>query len=100
MANELRYPWGPLGPTRRDAFRARTPIAGDARAVFRRAVEHERTQERIKQGYTQETDLGLAAQAAIDRVAIGRALVEHGILTFTRRSITPRLNSQIPLKIS
>lgn len=100
MANELRYPWGPLGPTRLQAFRARTPIADDARAAFRCAVDRERTEARLEQGHSEETSLGLAAQAAIDRVAIRRALVEHGILTFTRRPITPPLKSHIPLKIS
>ena len=100
MANELRYPWGLLGPTRGEAFRARLPLAVEAREAFRRDVERQRVRHRTEQGDLEDSGLDLAAQAAIDRVAIGRALVEHGILTFTRRSITPPLHSHIPLKVS
>jgi len=100
MANELNYPRGPFRPTPQEAFAARSPIPREARDAFRCAVAHEQTQERIRRGYTLAADLGHAAQAAIDRVAIRRALVEHGILTFTRRSITPPIKSQIPLRIS
>ncbi len=72
----------------------------DARTAFGRTVEQEQNQERLKQGYPLATDLGHAAQAQMDRVAIGCALVEHGHLTFTRRSITPSIKSQKTLNIS
>ena len=100
MANELTYPDGPLGPTRHEHFRSVPPTMLAARAAFGRSVEQEQTQERLKQGYPLDTDLGHSDQAQIDRVAIGRALVEHGFLTFTRRSITPSIKSQIALRIS
>jgi transposase InsO family protein len=100
MANELTYPHGPLGPTRQECFRASPRTALEARAAFGRSVEQERNQERLQQGYPLDTDLGHAAQAQIDRVAISRALVEHGYLTFTRRSITPSIKSQNSLNIS
>jgi transposase InsO family protein len=100
MANELTYPHGPLGPTRQECFRTAPRISLEARAAFGRTVEDEQTQERLKQGYPLETDLDHSAQAQIDRVAIGCALVEHGHLSFTRRSITPSIKSQIALKIS
>lgn len=100
MANELHYPRGPHAPTPRQAFVARKTISREARDAFRCAVAHEQQQERIRRGYTSDADLDHAAQAAIDRVAIRRALVEHGILTFTRRSITPPIKSQILLRIS
>ena len=100
MANELTYPDGPLGLTRYESFRSAAPMPLEARAAFGRSVEQEQIQERLKQGYPLDTDLGHAAQAQIDRVAIGCALVEHGHLTFTQRSITPSLKSRIPLNIS
>ncbi len=100
MANELFYLHGPLGPTRQECFGASPRIALAARAAFGRTVEHERTQERLQQGYPLDTDLGHAAQSQIDRAAIRRALVEHGYLSFTRRSITPSIKSQNSLKIS
>ena len=93
MANELTYPHGPLGPTRHKCFRTSQRISLEARSAFGRTVEHEQTQERLQQGYPLDTDLDHSDQAQIDRVAIGRALVEHGYLTFTRRSITPSIKS-------
>jgi hypothetical protein len=100
MANELIYAHGPLGPTRQERFRTSPRISLETRAAFGRTVAHEQTQERLEQGYPLDTDLGHAAQAQIDRAAIGRALVEHGYLTFTKRSITPSLKSHNSLKIS
>jgi transposase InsO family protein len=100
MANEYHYSHGPLRPTHAQAFRARSLVSDEARAAFGRAVEYEQAQERIKQEYPLETDLGHVAQAAIDRVAIGRVLVEHGFLTFTRRSITSPLKTRKLLGIS
>ena len=100
MANEMTYPHGPLGPTRQECFRTSPRISLEARAAFGRTVERERIQERLQQGYPLDTDLGHAAQAQIDRVAISRALVEHDYLTFTRRSITPSIKSQNSLNIS
>ena len=100
MANELTYPDGALGRTRHESFRSAPPPLPDARAAFGRSVAQEQNQGRLKQGYPLDTDLGHVAQAQIDRVAIGCALVEHGHLTFTQRSITPSIKSQIPLRIS
>ena len=100
MANELTYPDGPLGLTRHESFRSAPPTMLEARAAFGRSVDREQTQERLKQGYPLDTDLGHSDQAQIDRVAIGCALVEHGFLTFTRRSITPSIKSLKPLNIS
>jgi len=100
MANEMTYSHGPLRPTRHEHLRTSPRITLEARAAFGRTIEHEQTQERLKQGYPLDTDLGHAAQAEIDRVAIGCALVEHGFLTFTRRSITPSIKTQIALKIT
>jgi hypothetical protein len=100
MANEYHYSHGPLSPTHAQAFRARSLVSDEARTAFGRAVEREQAQERIKQEYPLETDLGHLAQAEIDRAAIGRVLVEHGFLTFTRRSITSPLKAHKRLGIS
>lgn len=100
MANELIYARGPLGPTRRECFGASPPISLEARAAFGRTCRREQNQERLKQGYPLDTDLGRVAQAQTDRVAIRRALVEHGYLSFTGRSITPPIKSRIALKVS
>jgi transposase InsO family protein len=100
MANEMTYPHGPLGPTRQECLRTSPRISLEARAAFGRTLEREQIQERLKQGYPLDTDLGHAAQAQIDRAAISRALVEHGYLSFTRRSITPLIKSQNSLRFS
>jgi transposase InsO family protein len=100
MANEFTYPAGPLRPTRYENFRAAPRTTLEVRAAFGRTVEQEQNQERLKQGDPLDTDLGHAAQAQIDRVAIGCALVEHGFLTFTRRSISPSIKTQIALNNS
>ena len=100
MANKLSYPYGPLGPTRHELFHGSPRIALETRAAFGRTVEREQIAERLGRGYPLNTALSHPAQAQIDRVAIGCALVEHGFLSFTRRSITPSLNSQKVLNIS
>jgi hypothetical protein len=100
MANEFHYPWGPLGPTPQEAFGASPPLSSDARDAFRRTVEHERTLERLAQRYSMDADLGHATQAAIDRVAVGHALVEHGFRTFAEKPLTPPIPSHFPLKLS
>jgi transposase InsO family protein len=100
MANEYHYLHGSLRLSHGQVFRERGIVSDETRAAFGRAVEREQAQEKIKQGYSLETDLGHAAQAAIDRVAIGRVLVEHDFLTFTRRSIAPPIKSKNLLDIS
>jgi len=100
MANDLYYPQGPSGPTRQSLFCSAPCISSEARAAFGRTVEREQIEERLKQNYPLDTDLGHMAQAQIDRVALGCALVEHSYLTFTRRSFTPLIKTQIGLRIA
>ena len=113
QANEGHY--GRDGLTAEKRWQARGPIGEDERAAFGRTLWHERERacnERHYlldggQGLTAQaaierfdSDLDFAVRAAIDRVAIRRALVEHGILTFTRRLITPPIRPQKRLNIS
>ena len=100
MANELYYTNGPRGPMRLERFRTAPRVTLEARAAFGRTVASQQTAERSKLGYPLDMELGHMAQSQIDRVAIGCALVEHGYLTITRRSITPSIKKQIALGIS
>ncbi len=100
IANELVYPDGPRGPTRHGRFRSAPCVTLEARAAFGYSVASRQTAEREKLGHPSNTDLSHMAQAQIDRVAIGCALVEHGHLTITGRSITPPIKTLIPLGIS
>jgi hypothetical protein len=44
-------------------------------------------QARKERGYPAEGPLGRAAQASVDREAVGRALVQHDLLRFTSQWI-------------
>jgi hypothetical protein len=100
QANEGHYGGGRDRPTPDERWQVRSPITEDDRAAFGRTVWHERKVACNERHYLFDAGLGFAAQAAIDRVAIRRALVEHGILTFTRRLITPPIRPQKRLNIS
>jgi hypothetical protein len=100
MANQLSYPCGCHKPTPADAWRLRPPLTREDRTAFGRALQQQRDRTRQETNYPLQGSLGLPAQAAIDRVAIRRALVEHGLLTFTRRLITPPLHARLTSRIS
>jgi transposase InsO family protein len=100
MANELYYSSGPCGSTRLERFRSSPRVTLEARAAFGRTVATQRTAEQSKLGYPLDMKLGHVTQSQIDRVAIGCALVEHGHLTITRRSITPSIKTAIRLGIT
>jgi transposase InsO family protein len=100
MGNELHYPTRLHGRTPAAAFRARMPIPTKEREAFQCTVEVRRAEERTQREELKDTILGHAAQSHIDRLAIGRALVDHGILFFKRRSITTPIKSQFCLNIS
>jgi hypothetical protein len=84
-ANETARPWGPLGPTPEGTWRARPRTLAEERAAFAATVRRLEVEARQEQGHPPEGPLGPAAQAAVGRVAIGRALVAHGLLRFTSR---------------
>ena len=100
IANHIHRPWGHRGPTAAAVWQQRERITAQQRAAFRRAVRKHREQARAELGYTKNEPLDRKARAQVDRLAISRACVEHGFLTFTRRSITPQLTSQKVSKIS
>jgi hypothetical protein len=100
FANRIYRPWGEYGPTRQEVWDRRLPISAAERAAFGRTLDGHRRAVRLEQMIPLQDTLGRAAQAKVDRVAIRRALVEHGILTFTRRSITPPLTADFAAKIS
>jgi hypothetical protein len=81
-------------------WQQRTPITPAERAAFGRTVRGHRESARDELGYPQNEPLGRQAQARIDRLAIRRACVECGLLTFTRRRITPPVTAQFASKIS
>jgi len=93
VADELHYPDNHRTCTPHQLWLARQPITVDERTAFGRSFRHHRDLTCDQEQQPTFEDLGLAAQAHTDRIAIRRALVEHGFLFFTRRSITPPLHS-------
>jgi hypothetical protein len=100
IANHVHRPCGYHGLTAGEVWRGRAPITAAERAAFGRTVRRQRHRARDELGYPQDQPLGRKAQAQIDRLAIRRACVEHGLLTWTRRSITPPITAHFPANIS
>ena len=100
IANHLHRPWGYRGPTPAQVWQCRQPITAADRAAFRRAVGQHRTEAADELGYAKNQPLGRTAQARLDRLAIRRACVECGLLTFTQRSISPPITAHFDANIS
>jgi hypothetical protein len=82
-ANQTARPWGSGGPTPEEAWRARRPIAAGERAAFAETAGRLEREARREQGCPADGPLGPVVQAAVSRVTLRRALVAHGLLTFT-----------------
>lgn len=100
IANHIHRPWGHRGPTSGAVWRRRQSITAAERAAFGRTVGRHQDQARDELGYPKDGPLGRKAQAKVNRLAIRCACVERGLLTFTRRSITPQLKCQFVTNIS
>jgi len=100
IANHIHRPWGHRGPTAATVWHQRERITVGQRAAFRRAVHEHREQARAELGYTKNETRDRKTRARVDRLAIGRACVECGLVTFTRRSIAPLIKSHFVSNIS
>lgn len=100
MANETARPHGHAGPTPEELWRARAPLAMLERERFRETYEHRVTEARTELGLPDEGPLGPRDRDRVDRLAIGRALVEHGLVEYRRRRIAPAFSSRKRAKIS
>lgn len=99
VANVVLHPHGPHGSTPDELWRTRAPIASETRAAFRVALERQRSSARAEQNIAADAYLSRSQQDRVERVAIGRTLVEFDLVRFTRRSIAPPLNPQKMAKI-
>jgi transposase InsO family protein len=93
-ANATARPHGPAGPTPDEAWAARPSLTTDQRLSFRRSVEAHRCTARSELEVLPTGPCSVLTERAVDRVAMSRALVEHGVLLFTRRSIPPTIPRQ------
>ena len=88
MANETSRPGGIHAPTPNERWRIRLLLTPAEREKFQETVEAFRAEVRKELGCLPGIDPGSATRAAVDRRAITRALVAHGILKLRRRRIT------------
>ncbi len=90
-ANATARPKERQGPKPDEAWAVPEPITQDERQAFDAAYRsHEQVERRLR-GIQEGVRLQRAQQASIDRVALGRALIELGFLSIQRRRITPRI---------
>jgi transposase InsO family protein len=80
------------GRSPEEAWTLRSPLTAMDRQRFQATVDQERCQTRAQKGILPSSALKRHQQAAVDRVALPRALVAHDYLSFTRR----RIPSPIP----
>ena len=88
MANETSRPGGFHAPTPNDQWRIRMLLSPKERERFRASLEMLREETRKEFGCLPGIDPVSGTRAAIDRRAITRALVAHGILKLRGRRIT------------
>jgi hypothetical protein len=89
IRNRLGRPWGHRGPTPEQVWQTRQPMTPTQRSRLTTTVDRYRQEERTQRGIPDKAVLGGAAQASVDRVAISRALKQHGYLSVTRRLVNP-----------
>jgi hypothetical protein len=90
QANELSRPWGHTANTPDIAWAERSPINPEDRSVLYASVQQFETEERLlrQQPLLEGIPLGPKDQKSSRRVAISRALVALGFLSFRRRRIS------------
>jgi hypothetical protein len=89
---ELTGPRRLKGRSPEEAWTSRSPPTEMDRQRFQATIDQERCQTRAQKGILPNIALKRHQQAAVDRVALPRALVAHDYLSFTRR----RIPSPIP----
>jgi len=92
QANTTARPRGLAGPSPEQLWRAREAISAEQRQRFQESVARWRQGGQPEGGAGEQDDEGGQESSARERQAIQRALVEHGLLYFTRR----RIPSPIP----
>jgi transposase InsO family protein len=79
------------GRTPEQVWETRPWLIDDDRAAFQATVEQYRSEERSCRAWPTEKVLSRTEQAAVDRIALRRALVAHDLLLFRRRRIPPQI---------
>ena len=100
LTNSLPKRPGKGAISRGEVFHAREPITEDMRLAFTVTVGEEEARERAERGIARARVLSRVKQAEIDRKAMRRALVAHGILNVRKRRVSLTLKSIFRAKIS
>ena len=87
-ANATARPQSETGPTPNELWQTRRPITAAERQSFHQTVQEQRAELNPKE------DLAAKEERRMQRQAIRRALVEHGILLFSRRRVPLTITSQ------
>jgi hypothetical protein len=95
-ANTTARPRRLHGSTPQQVWDTRPPLTADDRARFDATLAQYRLEERTHRGWSADASLTRAQQAALDRVALRRALVALDLLVFRRRRILPRITRPKP----
>jgi transposase InsO family protein len=90
MANEEHYPPRLKGRTAAEVWRARAPISEQERRRFRDVVDRLRRSNSALLTSDLEA-LDPAGRASLDRKAVPQALVELGVLSILRSTVTPTI---------
>jgi transposase InsO family protein len=90
QANQTARPWGVNGPVPEEPWQGRQPLSEGERRCFTQTVQRLEQEARQEQGYEGAAPLDRMAQAAVNRVALQRALVAHGLLRFRSEQVQPR----------
>lgn len=100
QANDTARPEGPHAPTPSERWSMRETIPQSEREKFIEAYRVYEKQQRVERGCLPMSELGHRDQAALDRVAISRALVDRSFLVFRRRRIPLPFSSKKVTSIS
>ena len=87
-ANATARPQGETGPTPNELWQTRWLITPQERRLFQQTVHQKREEVNSKE------DVSAKEERRMQREAIRRALVEHGILLFSRRRIPQPITTQ------
>jgi transposase InsO family protein len=90
-ANTTARPWGAAGPSPAEAWSGRRVVSQSEREGFGAEVRRLEAGARAEAGMAAEEELDHYAQAALHRGVLTTALVEHGLLSLTRRRIPQRI---------
>jgi transposase InsO family protein len=100
QANACARPHGLRGPSADALWAQRRPLAEEERRAFAATVERHRAEACAERNLAAAALAEHAQRSGVDRIALRRALVEHGYLLFSRRRIPTPVWSRKVARVS